>query len=238
MKQNTMLTIIVVALAMGTGGFFAGMRYQQSKPLSFNRQGGLNIQGGRQGMGTGNRTFRPTAGEIVSVDSTSVTVKLSDGSTKIVLLNDKTQINKASSGIKSDLVKGIQIAVFGTDNSDGSVTAQSIQLNPQNTRMEGTAPNTGTKSADAKEVVVTGSDYKFAPTAITVKKGEKTRIVFKNSGGMHDFVVDELKIKTAVINGGQEDFVEFTPDKTGMFEFYCSVGSHRAMGMVGKITVQ
>lgn len=55
---------------------------------------------------------------------------------------------------------------------------------------------------------------------------------------MHDFVVDELKIKTAVINNGQEDFVEFTADKAGTFEFYCSVGNHRAMGMVGKITVQ
>ena len=131
---------------MAGGGFFAGMKYQQSKAPSLRTFG---TQIGRQN-GNVNRGFRPTTGQIVSIDATSMTVKLADGSTKIVLLNDKTQINKASDGALSDLVKDVQVAVFGTENSDGSVTAQSIQLNPQTMRMMGTAPTQGTKAADTK----------------------------------------------------------------------------------------
>lgn len=150
MKQNTIMTILIISLAVGTGGFFAGMKYQQSKsPFLAGRQGAFGGQG-RLG-GTGNRNgFRPTAGQIVNIDTTSLTVKLNDGSTKIVLFNDKTQINKASSGSISDLVKDTQIAVFGTENSDGSVTAQSIQLNPQTMRMIGTTPTPSTKAAETK----------------------------------------------------------------------------------------
>lgn len=91
---------------------------------------------------------------------------------------------------------------------------------------------------DVKEIVVDGSEFKFAPATITLKKGEKVRLVLKNVGKMpHDFVVDELNVKTKIIKGGEEDVVEFTPDTAGTFEFYCSVGSHRAMGMKGTLTV-
>lgn len=229
-KQNSIHIIIIVAIAMSAGGFFAGMKYQQSKQPTLGRQG---TNGARR---TG---FRPTSGQIVSSDTTSITVKLTDGSTKIVLLTDKTQINKASSGSKTDLTNGTQVAVFGTDNSDGSVTAQTVQINPQDFRMgDGKSPNQNPKSADATEIVVSGSNYKFDPTTIKVKKGQKTRIVFKDTQGMHDFVVDELNIRTTVIQTDQEDFVEFTPDNTGSFEFYCSVMTHRAMGMKGTIVVE
>lgn len=170
-----MITILIVALAVGAGGFFAGMKYQQSKsPSLAGRQGAFPGQGRQMGAGGNRNGFRPTAGQIVSIDATSLTVKLNDGSTKIVLFSDKTQINKASSGAKTDLVNGTQIAVFGTENSDGSVTAQSIQLNPQEMRMMGTSsPNTAAKSADAKEFVVTGNNYAFSPTVLTVKREKK-----------------------------------------------------------------
>lgn len=244
MKQNIIITLIAVALATGAAGFFGGMKYQESKsggPRQFglgSGQGGRGF-GGSGPNGAGNRGgFRPVAGQILSADAKSLTVKLPDGSTKIVLLTDKTQINQATAAAVADLKTGTQIAVFGTTNSDGSVTAQSVQLNPQLEMRGGATPNQGQKSPDATEIVVTGSSYKFTPATFTVKKGQKTRILFKNSGGMHDFVVDELGIRMAVIQSGQEDFVEFTPDKTGAFEFYCSVGNHRAMGMKGTITVQ
>ena len=40
------------------------------------------------------------------------------------------------------------------------------------------------------------------------------------------------------INGGETDSIEFVADKVGTFEYYCSVGQHRSMGMVGKLTVE
>lgn len=90
-----------------------------------------------------------------------------------------------------------------------------------------------------KEIVMEGTEFKFVPDTLTVKKGEKVRLTFKNTGKMtHDWVVDELDARTSIIDGGEEEVVEFTPDKAGMFDYYCSVGKHREMGMVGKITVE
>jgi hypothetical protein len=64
------------------------------------------------------------------MDDKSITVKLQDGSTKIVILSDTTSFSTSSTGSKSDLKTGDTVAAFGTPNSDGSVTAQNVQINP------------------------------------------------------------------------------------------------------------
>lgn len=88
-----------------------------------------------------------------------------------------------------------------------------------------------------KEFTVTGSSYLFDPATITVNKGDKVKITFKNSGGMHDWKIDELGIATKKIKTGEEEILEFTADKAGTFEYYCSVGEHRAKGMKGTLVV-
>ena len=130
MKNAKIITIVLIIVALG-GGFFAGMKYQQSQSPA--GRGG-NFQGGRSGTfgqrGAG-QAFRPVNGDIISMDDKSITVKLQDGSSKIVLLSDITTFSKSTNGSKSDLKKGEKVAVFGTENSDGSVTARNVQLNPQ-----------------------------------------------------------------------------------------------------------
>lgn len=132
MKNNTIITIVLVVI-VGAGGFFAGMKYQQSKQPTFSRQfgGGLGGRATEQPQGGISRGgFRPVNGEIISSDDKSITVKMQDGSSKIVLLSDKTEINKAQQVELIELKVGEKVAVFGTENSDGSVTAANIQLNP------------------------------------------------------------------------------------------------------------
>lgn len=241
--KNKYIMITVVVIIIGIAVFWGGMKYQENKSAGSNssRQflGGAGRQGGQNNQGRFGAGGRPVAGEILNLDEKSITVKLTDGSSKIVLLSDKTTINKASEASKTDLKAGTRVAAFGTENSDGSITATNIQLNPQLGRMgDSRQPNQDKKSSDAKEIVVEGSNYKFAPYKLTVKKGVKTRILFKNKEGVHDFRVDELNIQTAVIREGEEDFIEFTPEKSGTYEFYCSVGNHRAMGMKGTLTVE
>ncbi len=232
MKNTTIITVLLL-LIVGGGGFFGGMQYQQNKSASTRQFGG----GGQRN--TGNRMgMRPVAGEIISSDDKSVTVKLPDGSSKIIFLSDKTMINKATAGSKDDLKTGIKIAAFGTESADGTVVASNIQVNPTFNVLGTRTPNQKMKSPDAREIIVEGSNYQFEPSTITLKKGEKVRIVFKSIGGLHDFRVDELNIATATVPSGQEDFVELTPDKTGSFEFYCSIGNHRAMGMKGTLVVE
>ena len=233
---NQYIITFVLLVLVGGGGFFAGTKYQQSKtPAGFGQRG---FTGQRNGGMTGNRTFRPVSGDIVASDDKSITVKLADGSSKIVLLSSKTTISKASAGTKADLTTGTKVAVFGTDNADGSVSASNVQINPMTNIMGARTQNQGTKSADAREIVIEGENYQFTPETINVKKGEKIRIVFKSTDGVHDFKVDELNISTSTVQSGQEDWVEFTPDKTGTFKYYCSVGNHRAMGMEGTMIVE
>ncbi len=138
--NKTILKIIIVVVIAAGAGFYGGMKYGQSTtaPTSANQRfqaNGFNITGGngnttgRNSRGIGqNGNF--AGGEIIAKDSTSITIKLQDGSSKIVLLSETTTINKATEGTKDDLKVGEQVVVFGSENSDGSVTAQNIQLNP------------------------------------------------------------------------------------------------------------
>lgn len=85
---------------------------------------------------------------------------------------------------------------------------------------------------------VTGANFSFDPKTITVKKGDKVKIVFKNAEGFHDWNLDAFNLHTKKIKANEEDTVEFVADKTGTFEYYCSVGQHRAMGMTGELIVE
>ncbi len=83
-----------------------------------------------------------------------------------------------------------------------------------------------------------GSNYKFNPMEIRVKKGETVRINFVNDEGTHNFIVDGLNLRTQTISSGNVDTVTFVPDKAGEFEFYCGVGNHRELGMKGTLIVE
>lgn len=143
MKKIPIVTVVLV-LVVGAGGFYAGMKYQEGKRPVFSRQFG-DGQGSRGGgqlqSGTNRMGFRPVTGEIISSDDKSITVKLTDGSSKIVLLSEKTEINKADKANAVDLKVGEKVAVFGSDNSDGSITAANIQLNPIPRGVMGSEPH-------------------------------------------------------------------------------------------------
>ena len=91
--------------------------------------------------------------------------------------------------------------------------------------------------APVKEIAVASKGFAFTPSTITVKKGDQVKITYTNGGGTHNFQIDGYNVGTKVIQGGQSDSVSFTADKAGTFEYFCSVGNHRAMGMKGKLVV-
>jgi len=121
--MNKKILILVAILLIGGGSFFAGMQYQKSKRPQL--RVGNHYQGMRerfQGQG------RPVNGEIIDRDETSITVKLPDGSSRIIFVGDSVQINKSAPGTKDDLAPGTQVFVIGSENPDGSLTATSIQI--------------------------------------------------------------------------------------------------------------
>jgi len=91
---------------------------------------------------------------------------------------------------------------------------------------------------EIRKFTIEGGNFKFTPNTMKIKKGDTVQITFKNSEGNHDFVIDEFEVATNKIGEGEEEEVEFVADKVGTFEFYCSVGNHRAMGMKGSLIVE
>ena len=132
--MNTNKKIIIVILVLIVVAFYGGMKYSQSKnPVvqSFqnaNFTGGAgsarNLRGGAGGV----------SGDIIAKDATSVTVKMRDGGSKIVLVSPSASVIKTVSGSLDDLAVGKTINVVGMTNSDGSFTAESIQIRQATTK--------------------------------------------------------------------------------------------------------
>lgn len=90
-----------------------------------------------------------------------------------------------------------------------------------------------------KEFSITAKNFEFSEKEIRVKQGDKIKINLTSTEGTHDWVVDEFTgAKTSIINNGGSSSVEFVADKIGTFEYYCSIGTHRQMGMVGRLVVE
>lgn len=150
--KNPVVIAIVVAVIIGVLAFFGGMKYQQTvrgnfRAGQFGGNGNYMMQGGQRGGGpNGGRGagFRPAIGEIISSDDKSITVKMDDGSSKIVLVSDSTTINKTDPGSKTDLKVGTKVGVFGQDNN-GTVTAQNIQINPMIRNNPNNSPSTSAR---------------------------------------------------------------------------------------------
>lgn len=130
-----MLITVIIVVVVAAVAFFGGTKYQQTQAQG-TANGGQFAHGGangqdRQGGNAGRGRFGgATVGEILSIDANSVTVKLQDGSSKIINISGSTTFSKTDTASKSDLKTGERVAAFGLTNSDGSITAQNVQLNP------------------------------------------------------------------------------------------------------------
>lgn len=94
-------------------------------------------------------------------------------------------------------------------------------------------------SVNTMQIAVTGNEFAFSPSEITVKSGQPMQITFKNMGKYpHDLSISELGVRTAVLDPGQQETLTFTPDKTGTFTYMCTVPGHADKGMKGTLIVQ
>ena len=145
MDKKLISGVVITLVVAGTLGFYGGMKYQQSRKIDITK-GFMNLQNGQPSFGgmmqggrsqtsvggkaIGQRSGQFLGGEILSKDDKSVTIKLPDGGSKIVFYSDKTTVSKTTDGAVTDLEIGKNIMVSGSTNTDGSLTAQNIQVRP------------------------------------------------------------------------------------------------------------
>ena len=124
--MNKNLLIGLGATFLIGASFYVGTRYAGNTIPSRASVTGAFGGGTRTGANRGGLVN----GEIIAKDDHSITIKMQDGSTKIVFISNSTQVSKSVSGTLTDLANQVNVTANGTPNSDGSVTAQFIQIRP------------------------------------------------------------------------------------------------------------
>ncbi len=152
--QKSILTTLILVLIAGGVGFYGGMQYGQSKSSqsgsqNFARSGGnsggfIARNGGARRTGAGGNFI---SGDILKKDNGSIVIQDQNGGSKIVLLSGSTTIGKMATGTADDLVPGERVMVAGSANQDGSITAQTIQIRPENPNGNGNQSGQGAGGA-------------------------------------------------------------------------------------------
>jgi cytochrome c oxidase subunit II len=125
-----------------------------------------------------------------------------------------------------------------SEKSGMSEVKEDIQIQPDSSEIS--EESMVDESGMVKEVKVplVAENFSFGTSEIKVKKGSKLVVSVTNKEGFHDLLIDELKINTGMIPEGETMEVEIPTTTAGSFEYYCSVGSHRSMGMKGMLIIE
>jgi len=121
------------------------------------------------------------------------------------------------------------------NNSQMPAPGNQEQSETEATNQENQNPE---NSTSVKTFTIKGQNFSFNPAEIRVKRGDKVKIVFQNESGYHDWMLEGYNVRTKQMTGPATETVEFTADQAGTFEYYCSVGTHRQMGMKGNLIVE
>ncbi len=133
-KYRTQIIWMIVAVVALVGGFFWGKSVGASAVAAGRAGAGRFALGsstaafaGRAGFG-GAAGGGFTAGQVLSVDSDSLTLQLANGNSENVFFSSSTQISMPEPVPASSIQSGTMVMITGTTNSDGSVTASTIQV--------------------------------------------------------------------------------------------------------------
>jgi plastocyanin len=121
-------------------------------------------------------------------------------------------------------------ACGGDDDDDGESAATTAPTE------ETTAAGGGGETVDVK-----ATDFKFDPDDPTVKPGEVTFDVTNDGEAPHNLEVEGPSGEAELpedLQAGDSGSFSVDLSEPGTYRFYCPVGNHEDLGMVGEVTAQ
>ena len=127
-KYKVHIIWVIIAVVALVGGIVIGkgMAPATSAHGTFTSTGSSTrsgFGGARSGAGGG---F--TTGQVTAIDSSSITLQLPNGNSENVFYSSSTQVIVPQTASIASVTPGTTIMVGGTQNSDGSLTATTIQV--------------------------------------------------------------------------------------------------------------
>ena len=104
--------------------------------------------------------------------------------------------------------------------------------------MEAAATFEASAPVSAEVVRIMAKQFEYIPNTFTVSVNVPVQLILRSQDVTHGFAIDDFKINVQV-QKGQDTIVNFTPDKVGTFDYYCSVFCGVGhLGMRGKMIVK
>jgi hypothetical protein len=125
-QKSISVGVVVAVVSLGVGYYFG------KKAIISNESGRMGMQGsqmsGRGGFARGGANGNVVNGEVVSFDGGMLTVKGRDGGSRVVVVTSATKVSKPVVASSSDVKQGALVLITGTQNGDGSITAESVSI--------------------------------------------------------------------------------------------------------------
>jgi hypothetical protein len=125
-KYKVHIIWLVIALVALGGGFFWGKATTAASHGTLAGAYGSSTRRLAGGAAAGGLAV----GQITTMGSSSITLQLANGNSEVVFYTSSTPVSKPTTVSANTLSVGTNVMVAGTSNSDGSVTAQTIQVRP------------------------------------------------------------------------------------------------------------
>ncbi|MDO8554409.1 MAG: cupredoxin domain-containing protein [Candidatus Micrarchaeota archaeon] len=126
----------------------------------------------------------------------------------------QSQVEKNSTVIVNSGNSGSTTA--STDSENASALVNSTNLSVSDSSVNSSSGN------PVIVINVTAKQWEFSPNVITVKKGDNIRLMITSLDVKHGFMLPDFNINKQ-IEPGETTIVEFVANKTGEFDFRCSV---------------
>ncbi len=125
MKYKTHIVWAAVAVIALIGGIFWGKGMAAGESKQFANSGYSSSTRGSFRTGSSGSVF---AGQVSAISGSDITLQLPNGNSEVVLYSSSTPVTEPTNVSISKVATGSNIVVMGTQNSDGSVTASSIEI--------------------------------------------------------------------------------------------------------------